>query len=103
MAETDFVTDILHRILPRHTRVARKTRDKIEREIRRDFGGDRFYIAKTGESAQAEITERNWRIYRQYRSGEHIALLARRWQMSERRIRQIVADCMTAEIKDGKA
>lgn len=70
--------------------------DLVEREVRRDWGGDRPYIAKVGETAALEtahrIAHRNAQILRDWRNGERTALLARRYGISPRRVRQIIAE-----------
>lgn len=63
---------------------------RIAEEVRRDWGGERAYIAKIGDTAVLEITRRDIAIRRDYRNGERICFLARRWQLSRRRIYQII-------------
>lgn len=67
-----------------------ETAARIAEEVRRDWGGERAYIAKVGESAVLQITRRDIAIRREYRNGERICFLARRWQLSRRRIYQII-------------
>lgn len=64
--------------------------EKVERQVRRDWGGERPYIAKQGELGRDQQSERDERIRREHRRGDHPALLSRRHGVSERRIRQIV-------------
>lgn len=87
----DFVNDLLQRIVPAHAKLAGSIREQIEADIRRDYGGDRPYIGKTGEDVRAEIAARDARILRQYQAGERVPLLARRHGMSKGRIYQIIA------------
>jgi Mor family transcriptional regulator len=63
---------------------------QVETEIRRDWGGDRAYIAKTGESQIKHLGNRDRAIVRDHKRGESVAFLARRWQLSRVRIRQII-------------
>jgi Mor family transcriptional regulator len=63
---------------------------QIERDIRRDWGGAATYIPKTTADARRYISARDAAIVRDYRRGEHSRLLARRYGISARRIRQIV-------------
>lgn len=67
-----------------------ETAARIAEEVRRDWGGERAYIAKIGDTAVLEITRRDIAIRRDYRNGERICFLARRWQLSRRRIYQII-------------
>lgn len=82
--------DILHRVrkmfdLPPDVLV------RVELGVRKDWGGERHYIARLGESARQVRNKRDQLIRDQYRRGEHVTLLARRWNMSIRRVQQIVA------------
>jgi Mor family transcriptional regulator len=89
----DLIADILARIRACCSPKAAEKIDlgKIEAEVRRDWGGERHYIAKEGEDARALLVRRDRRIREQARQGEHVPLLARRWRLSERRIRQILS------------
>jgi len=90
MAHLDIVADILQRIT-QHTKLPAKLAQAVEREVRDDWGGERIYIAKIGESGNAQRTERDQRIRAEYRQGEHVELLARRHGISVKRVQQIVA------------
>lgn len=87
----DLVTDILERIAEKHAKLPAAVARKIEADIRRDWGGERHYIAKVGESGRAQLAERDARIREQARKGDHIRLLARRWGISPKRVKQILA------------
>lgn len=92
-AETtnDLVADFIDRVLAmRGVRTPAAVR-KLEREMRRDYGGNTHYIAKFGETARLERLERDFRIRADANRGERIPLLARRWGISEKRVRQIIA------------
>lgn len=89
--ENDLVHDILYRVrrmfdLPEEKLV------EVEQGVRQDWGGERPYIARLGESAKLIRGKRDQMIRDQFRRGEHVSLLARRWGLSERRVQQIVAD-----------
>lgn len=86
----DIVADILQRVSA-VSKTASKALSQIEAEIRADWGGERCYIAKVGEDARAKLAERDRQIRKEFRHGEHEALLARRWDISVRRVRQIIA------------
>jgi Mor family transcriptional regulator len=87
----DLVSDIIDRIVQAHGKLPAKTMRKIEADVRRDWGGERHYVAKLGESGKAQLAERDLRIREEARHGEHVRLLSRRWGISERRVRQILA------------
>jgi Mor family transcriptional regulator len=91
----DVVTDILARVdaALREGDETDAALAQVEREVRRDWGGERPYIAKNGEGdrVRQEKSHRDERIRTDYRHGERIALLARRYGISERRVRMILA------------
>jgi Mor family transcriptional regulator len=87
----DLVSDILERIAEKHAKLPPKVAQQIEADIRRDWGGERHYIAKVGETGRAQLAERDALIREQARRGDHVKLLSRRWQISEKRVRQILA------------
>lgn len=87
----DLVSDILQRITDKHTKLPAKIARLIEADIRRDWGGERHYIAKSGESGRAVLAERDAAIREQARKGERVKFLSRRWNISEKRVRQILA------------
>lgn len=99
----DLVSDILSRITEGHTKLPAKALRKIEADIRRDWGGERHYIAKVGESGRAVLAERDQRIREQARNGDHIKLLSRRWNISEKRVRQILATVCTVQTEASAA
>jgi len=87
------MTDILKDILQRVAEIQRlpvAEIAKIEAELRKDFGGERHYIARIGETAARMMAQRDIAIRAQHRAGEHVPLLSRRWGLSPRRIRQII-------------
>lgn len=62
----------------------------IETAVRRDWGGDRPYVRKIGESSLQARTRREQSIRADYKRGVHVAALARKWELSIRRVQQIV-------------
>lgn len=89
--------DLVADILARATRAADNNEgvltaemaDKIERDVRADWGGDRVFIPKRAGDGHSE---RNGRIKRDYLNGERLALLERRYQLSARRLLQIIKE-----------
>lgn len=73
---------------------------EVENELRRDFGGERHYIPRHGEDHRIYLEKRDQAIYRDWRNGEREPLLARRYQCTERRIRQVIAK-MRAKAAEG--
>jgi Mor family transcriptional regulator len=65
---------------------------QIERcilEVRHDYAGDRVYIGVNYEF-QRKHSERNRSIIRDYKSGESIVFLSRRYGLSKQRIWKII-------------
>jgi Mor family transcriptional regulator len=69
---------------------------RIEGDIRRDWGGERAYIAKQGEHGRAVQSARDECIRRDFRRGERIELLCRRYGLSARRVQEIVREVRAA-------
>lgn len=88
---TDILTDILQRVAEIQ-RLPSEVTAKIEAELRKDFGGERHYIARIGETATRMMAQRNIAIRAQHRAGERVAFLSRRWGLSPCRIRQIISE-----------
>lgn len=53
--------------------------------VRSVFGGDEVWVSK-----RPDLTRRNAAIVRDYLAGERLGLLSRRYELSERRILQII-------------
>lgn len=61
----------------------------VERQVRENFGGDKAWIF--GVYAQS-LQERNAKIRQDHAKGERIELLMRRYELSKRRLFQIVSE-----------
>lgn len=88
-APDDIVADVLQRIAIR-AKLPADVLAEIDREIRKDWGGERPYIAKGGERERLQRSVREMTIRAEHRRGDHVGLLARRWGYSVRRIQQII-------------
>jgi hypothetical protein len=86
----DLVSDIVQRVSEKVGKLPTKTLGIIETEIRRDWGGERHYIAKVGESGRVQQTVRDQSICHEHHRGDHDELIARRWGISLRRVQQIL-------------
>lgn len=88
----DPIRDLLQRLLEAAQRDGGFT-DALAREVeaqfRQDWGGDRVYIAKTGEDARLEMNRRNAAIINDLNNGERVAFVSRRHRISRRRVYQI--------------
>lgn len=90
MIEPDVIADILKRIadiadVPAHAL------HQVERDARQYWGGERCYVAKAGESPRRrEAFERAELIRADFRRGEHVDLLSRRYQLTPRHVRRIL-------------
>lgn len=89
-AADDIVTDLLQRVLARIPDLPANDVLAVEQEIRRDWGGDRPYIAKSGEAGRIERTRREDAIRAEHRRGERVGYLSRKWGLSIRHIQRIV-------------
>lgn len=65
---------------------------ELEEMLRMDFGGERVYVPKDGDKDRAEISMRNAAIRRDFRCGERVELLVRRYGISRQRVYQIVKE-----------
>lgn len=72
--------------------LTREAVEQIEAEIRQEWGGDRYYLGRVGESDRmaAERSARNAAILRDWRNGERIELLMRRYRLSRSTIYAIL-------------
>lgn len=92
VAHTDDVVDYTLRCVlamaPQLTEAIRQSiRTNVNKQVRDIFGGERAYISRrTGEGRFA----RNAQIRRDYKAGEHIPLLQRRYGLSKPRIWEII-------------
>lgn len=90
MAEPDLILDVLERVKTRVPLPAAVVAE-VEAEARRYWGGERCYVAKAGETpVRREARERADAIRADFRRGERVKLLARRYEMTERHVRRIL-------------
>lgn len=86
----DIISDLLYR-LQLKLQVSCVQLLEVEAEIRQDYRGERCYIAAQRGDYHAYVSNRNQLILRDHRAGESDLLLARRYGVTLRRIRQILA------------
>lgn len=91
MAANDLIADILQRVRDRCKKLPAGTLEDMEQELRADWGGERHYIAKGGESGRAQLEARDRQIHAEHRHGDHDELIARRHGISVKRVRQILS------------
>lgn len=90
MTEPDVIVDILKRIKAK-VGLDEEVEHQVEADARRYWGGERCYIAKAGETPRRRAAhDRADRIRADHRRGDHIPLLARRYELSERHVRRIL-------------
>jgi Mor family transcriptional regulator len=63
--------------------------EKLCIEVRQDWAGERTYISCQYE-LKKQVSARNRSIIRDFKSGERVALLARRYGLSRKRIYEII-------------
>lgn len=86
--EGDIIDDILRRVLEMAPNFSAAVANEISKQTRHDWNGDRPYISIDG--GQEHKTKRDLQIIKDWQQGERIPLLVRRYQISERRVRQIL-------------
>lgn len=86
----DIIADLIYRLAQRVELPALVVLE-IETEIRQDYRGERCYIAAQRGDFRAYLANRNQLVLRDHRAGESDYLLARRYGVTLRRIRQILA------------
>lgn len=87
-ASDDIVADILRRVAALTPGFTAALASQVDREVREMWGRDRCYIARrAGEGTSA----RNDAIRRDFRNGERVELLCRRYGLTRQRIHQILA------------
>ena len=91
MAHLALVADILERIRQKYPRLPAAVAREVELEARADWGGERHYIPKRGESGRQQLAERDRQIHAEHRRGDHDELIARRHGISIMRVRQVLA------------
>jgi Mor family transcriptional regulator len=88
--EDDIVADILGRVAATAA-LPPDVVERIDRDVRRDWGGERPYIARVGEVPARNIrSARDERVRADYMRGERVVLLARRYGISKRSIQRIL-------------
>lgn len=58
--------------------------------IRQEWGGEEIYIRKQGEPPRVIVSRRNAQLLRDWRNGERIPFLARKYQIGVKRVYQIL-------------
>lgn len=86
----DIVRDILQRVVARLGDVPANIPLEVEAEIRRDWGGDRPYIAKAGEAGKVQRSQRETAIRAEHQRGVHVNALARKWGIGIRQVQRIL-------------
>ena len=62
----------------------------VDERIRAEWGRENAYIPTAAGGAATRTAERNAAIMRDHAKGERVALLARRYSLTEKRIQQII-------------
>ena len=93
----DVISDVIDRVAAA-AKVPEAVARQVERDARTYWGGERPYIRKAGESPRrAAAHERAARVLADFRRGEHIRLIARRYELSERHVRRLLGIQQQAE------
>lgn len=90
MAHLDIVADILQRMVDRGAYLQETALREIEAEVRADWGGERIYIEKIGDSGRLAMMNRDRLIRESAAAGVPEDYLSLRYNLTVARIRQIV-------------
>lgn len=85
----DIVDDLFATIFKLAPEFSRAVAANADKQIRSRWGGDRPYVRRNLGEAR---NRRNQTIFEQYKRGDSIASLARRWTLTERQIHNIIKD-----------
>jgi Mor family transcriptional regulator len=86
----DIIDDVLRRVIEMAPAFSAALAAQIARDVRHEWAGDRtrlFYVARREDELRSS---RNDAIRRDYLAGERLALLERRYDLTQRRILQII-------------
>lgn len=84
---TDILDDFKNRLIA--IGFQNVTLEKVVMEVRHDWAGERVYIGVNYE-VQRKHSERNRKIIHDYKAGESIIFLSRRYGLSKQRIWKII-------------
>lgn len=87
----DIVSDIIARIRTDPPRDEQSLAE-LESALREEYGGSHSYIGVTPEDEQRARIARHRQILRDWQAGEKVALIARRYGLSRRRVYQIIRE-----------
>lgn len=86
----DIVTEIAERLKNTIPGFTDEIAKDFEGWVRAEFGKERHYISRSGEEDQ-ELGARNRAIIRDYKNGERVPFLARRYRLSRQHIWRIIS------------
>ncbi len=93
---TEFLSDATERLVTalRNVGISAEVAGMVAAEwqasMERDWGGDRPYIGKASQAAR-QTSVRDARLLRDWHAGERMAALARKYGISDRHVRRIIA------------
>jgi len=91
--ELDFVSDLMATAMAVCAQFTADHAKELERRLVANWGGDRPYIGKLGKEARNMTSLRNMAIIRDFKAGERIPFLSRRYGLSKVRVWQIIQGC----------
>lgn len=86
----DIVDDVLRRVIEMAPGFSAALAAQIANEVRHEWAGEKTHICFIARRDAEVRSQRNEAIVRDYLQGERIALLERRYQLTGRRILQII-------------
>lgn len=88
--QEDIIDDVLRRVVDAVPGMSDELAQAIARQVRHEWAGDSSRICYIARREHELRSVRNGAIRRDYERGERVEYLSRRYQLSERRILQIV-------------
>jgi len=89
-ADNDLIDDVLRRVIEMAPAFNAALAAQISKQVRHDWAGDTVKVCYVAHQTKTMRSQRNEAIKRDWQRGERLALLERRYELSERRIRQIL-------------
>ena len=85
--------DVLHDVCERLVRagVPKDVVEPVIDEVRKDYGGDKVWVARYSERVRERLNTRNMQLYRDWQRGERIEYLARKYNISKKRVYTIIS------------
>ena len=85
----DILNDVCERLV--RAGVPKDVVEPVIDEVREDYGGDKAWVAQYSERVRERLNARNMQLYRDWQRGERIEYLARKYNISKKRVYAIIS------------